>query len=79
MISNHTVPRSEAEGHSMILRLPRAYNFNFDSNEKQSIFVLYTQFKDSSHIFVKSTASQINSVAKSAFKMKMAYVTTFAQ
>ena len=37
------------------------------------MFVLYTKFKDFSHIFLaKSTVVHMNYVAKNAFKMKTA-------
>ena len=43
---NHDYPWSEAEGIGMVLTLPRAYNFKLCPNKKQSIFGLYTEWKE---------------------------------
>ena len=42
---NHDYAWSEAECIVMVLTSPRAYNFNCASNKKQSIFVLYTEWR----------------------------------
>ena len=42
---NHDYARSEAEGIVLVLTSPRAYNLNCAPNKKQSIFVLYTEWK----------------------------------
>ena len=44
---NHNYARSEAEGIVMVLTSPRAYNFKLcpPPHKKQSIFVLYTEWK----------------------------------
>ena len=50
-LKNHTTPQSKAEGHGIDLKITEGLLFNYNPNKKQSIFVLYTKFKDSNHVF----------------------------
>ena len=45
------MPQSKTEGYIMVFEITEDLKFDHDLNKKQSIFVIYTEFKDSSHMF----------------------------